>query len=315
MRIIKLFINCLILSTLLFLAPTSIAGKLYKWVDKEGNLHFTDSPASIPSEYRDQVDIGEFGEPEKRSADDTPAKRTVTPGKSGPGTNKKHQLHERHEIPFTAYEGMAKRIIVPVTLNDEVTANMALDTGAPGMIITPQLAERLGLFEGGEGMVVIMAGGIGGKTPAVRTIIDSVQIGGARDKFIPTTVVPLETKAFEGLIGMDFMSGYSINIEPKRRVVVFTEMPSDPNSPGGHDEEWWRAKFREFSSFRNEWNRYKENLDGIIRRSDYSDNSEMENIKEAIELAENQRMEADKLYFKLNSYATDYAVPMSWREY
>ncbi len=311
----KLFINCLILSTLLFLAPTSFAGKLYKWVDKEGNLHFTDSPASIPSEYKDQVDIGEFDEPEKRTADDTPAKRTITPKKSGSVTNKEETAYERHEIPFIAYEGMAKRIIVPVTINNEVTTNMALDTGAPGMIITPRLAEKLGLFEGGEGMVMIMAGGIGGRAPAVRTIIDSVQIGGARDKFKPTTVVPLETKAFDGLIGMDFMSGYSINIEPKRRVVVFTEMPSDPNSPGGHNEEWWRTKFREFSSVRSEWNRYKENLEEIIRGSAYSDNSEMENIKKALEFAEYQQEEADKLYFKLNSYATDHAVSMSWREY
>ncbi len=314
MRLIKLFIICLILSTLL-LPLTSSAGKLYKWVDKKGNIHFTDSPASIPSEYWDQVYIGEFGESEKKSADDTPARRTVTPGKSGSVTDKEEKPYEHHEIPFTAYEGMAKRIIVPVTINNEVTANMALDTGAPGMIITPQLAERLGLFEGGEGMVMIMAGGIGGNTPAIRTIIDSVQIGGARDKFIPTTVVPLETKAFEGLIGMDFMSGYSINIEPKRKVIVFTEMPSDPNSPGGHDEEWWRTKFREFSSVRNEWNRYKENLEGIIRRSDYSNNTEMENIKDALELAENQWIEADKLYFKLESYAIDNNVPMSWREY
>jgi predicted aspartyl protease len=311
----KLVISILTVSLVLFPSLTPFAGKLYKWVDRAGNLHFSDSPASIPSEYRDQVDVNEFWEPEQKTSDRNTSKMPVAPDTLESTGDRRENERERHEIPFTAYEGMAKRIIVPVKINDAVTANMALDTGAPGMIITPQLAERLGLFEGSEGMVMIMAGGIGGQTPAVRTIIDSIQIGGARDKFIPTTVVPIETNAFEGLIGMDFMSGYSINIEPKRKVVIFTRMPSDPNLPGGHNEEWWRAKFREFSSVRNEWNRYKENLEGIIRRSDYSDGSELGRVKEALEMAEYQQAEAEKLYFKLNSYAIDNAVPMSWREY
>ena len=48
----------------------------------------------------------------------------------------KKQQRSRYEIPFEAYEGAAKRIIISVTFNDSVTAPMMLDTGAPGMLIS-----------------------------------------------------------------------------------------------------------------------------------------------------------------------------------
>ncbi len=47
-------------------------------------------------------------------------------------------------IPFIAYEGTARRIIISVTFNDSVTAPMVLDTGATGMLISSKLAKNLG---------------------------------------------------------------------------------------------------------------------------------------------------------------------------
>lgn len=311
----KISIVILLLAVFLLVHLPLAGGKLYRWVDKEGNLHFTDSPASVPSEYRDQVDIDEFGEPEKPSYGNIPAQEILQRKRVIPPHMEEETRPARHEIPYIAFEGNAKRIIIAVTLNGNVSANMALDTGAPGMVITHHLAERLGLVEAGKGMVMITAGGIGGTAPAVRTIIDAIQIGDIRDTFIPTTVVPLDTAAFEGLIGMDFMSRYSMNIEPDRQVVIFSEMTPGINSPGGHDEGWWRTRFREFSSIRNEWKEYMEKLEKIIRESPDSGSPEMENVKKARAFAELQHREADKLFFKLNSYAIDHAVPMNWREY
>ncbi len=46
-----LFVICLI-----FLIPAiSLAGKLYKWVDKSGVVHVTDNPETIPEEHRDEI--------------------------------------------------------------------------------------------------------------------------------------------------------------------------------------------------------------------------------------------------------------------
>ena len=32
-------------------------GQIYKWMDRQGNIHFTDNPSHIPSEYRSDVDV------------------------------------------------------------------------------------------------------------------------------------------------------------------------------------------------------------------------------------------------------------------
>ena len=51
----------------------------YKWVDKEGVIHFTDDPTKIPSQYRNRVETEEREDSKKV---ETPAPASVTPQKS-----------------------------------------------------------------------------------------------------------------------------------------------------------------------------------------------------------------------------------------
>jgi len=41
---------------------TGYGGTVYKWVDKDGVVNFTDDYTQIPSQYRDQVQMEELGE-------------------------------------------------------------------------------------------------------------------------------------------------------------------------------------------------------------------------------------------------------------
>lgn len=54
MHTVKFFVVpvCLILLAV----PVSFAGKIYKWVDKNGVNHFTNNPTTIPHEYRSLVE-------------------------------------------------------------------------------------------------------------------------------------------------------------------------------------------------------------------------------------------------------------------
>ncbi len=221
----------------------------------------------------------------------------------------------RHEVKFEPYEGSAKRIIILVKFNDSVTARMIIDTGAPGMVISEKLAERLGVFESDEGTLLIQTGGIGGTVPAVRTIIDKVSIGKVWDRFVPTTVVEKSISgAFEGLIGMDFTSKYSMHVDSKRKVVIFDELPPDENAPGGRDEQWWRTTFREFNSYREAWMEYGEELDKKIRDNStgkISDTAELQKLRKA---AGWQYQQADKLLNRLDRYANEHFVPRYWRQ-
>jgi len=304
-----------IILSIVFLIPSNIfAGGFYKWVDENGTIHFSDSTSGIPKKYRQDVAQETFKKIEKPKSgseieikEGDPALETLSSL-----TDQGNPLEpKKYEVPYQAFEGNAKRIIIPVTFNGSVTAPMALDTGAPGLVISPRLAQKLDLLDTEETNLMVSAGGVGGSVPAVRTIMDSVQVGGAKDTFIPTTVIPSISGAFEGLVGMDFMSNYSISIDPLNNVLVLQEIPPGANSPGGHDETWWKSNFNSFGALRDIWQQYKEKLDSEIRDS----LGPSDRTKKLRNFATNQFKAADQLFEKLNRYAIQHAVPMSWRKY
>lgn len=209
-------------------------------------------------------------------------------------------------VPYNPYEGTARRIIIPVTFNGRVTAPMLLDTGAPGMHISYRLAEKLGVIDDDESSLWINMAGIGGSAPAIYTIIDRIQVGEAEDHFIPTTVSRSMSDYFDGLIGMDFMAGYSVRIDTRKHVVVFEELPSSPYMPAGHDETWWRITFLNFASMKSVWENQREYLNGLDNNSDM--------LRRMRKFADRQYREADTLYTRLRVYASENAVPLEWRK-
>ncbi|MDP2158169.1 MAG: retropepsin-like aspartic protease [Nitrospirota bacterium] len=254
-------------------------------------------------------DLDRYSKPSERSTQ--PEKQQVpAPITRNQGTTKNGQQSvNKIEIPYTAFEGSSRRVIIPVVLNGSITAKMALDTGSPGMIIFDRLANRLGIFEKDDGKLLTYSAGIGGEAPSVLTIVDSVQVGRAEDKFIPTYIVASLSNSFDGLIGMDFMANYSIRIDTARHVVVFEELPDRQNMPGGHDELWWRDNFRNFAVIRGQWKQFRESLNKITMERDPK---KLDGIKL---FADRQHREADRLFTKLNNYAITHSVPMHWRQY
>ncbi|OGW25417.1 MAG: hypothetical protein A2X59_04845 [Nitrospirae bacterium GWC2_42_7] len=213
-----------------------------------------------------------------------------------------------YTVPYIPFEGSARRIIIPVTINGSVTAKMAVDTGSPGMLIFDSLAKKLGIFESDDAKLLSYAGGIGGVVPAVLTIIDKVQVGELEDHFIPTTITPSISEAFEGLVGMDFMANFSVKIDTRKHVVVFEELPASANMPAGHDEVWWRSNFHNFAAMRSEWKNYRDSL----KPEYFTDPRKYNTLKE---FAYRQYKDADDLFNKLNGYAIRHSVPMRWRKY
>jgi hypothetical protein len=48
--------------------------QLYKWIDRQGNVHFTDNPSRIPTEYRANVEVEQVAPPNRlASPSDGPA--------------------------------------------------------------------------------------------------------------------------------------------------------------------------------------------------------------------------------------------------
>lgn len=279
----------------------AFAEEFVQWIDDSGTVHFTDSLENVPAKYRSHAKQEKYKEANvlRRSGAAMPPSR--------PGNRVLEKMLDTwseqpklntYEVPFEAYEGDAQRVIVSVTFNDLITVPMAIDTGAPGLIISPQVAKKLGLFGRDDGMVVTAAGGIGGTVPAVRTFLDKVQVGGAKDTFIPATITRSVSPSFEGLIGMVFMSKYSFKIDSARQVVIFEEVRSDPYAPGGRGERWWRGQFKELQALRAAWQKYASDPYKSHQQRDF---------------AGRQVTEAEKLLSKLERYASEYGVPQTWR--
>lgn len=212
-------------------------------------------------------------------------------------------------VTYKAFEGQAQRIIIPVRLNGRVTAAMALDTGAPGTILFTPLAERLGVLDEGSNRLMTTAAGIGGQTPAVLVILDSLSVDEARTEFVPATVTKPMTNAFEGLVGMDFLAGYSVHIDTQQHRLVLTELPRSSDRPAGHDEGWWRRTFTELEGQRTFWRQVHAALKDQVSHSLVSGDGSAELLRHA----ERQAREADLLASRLERYASANAVPREWR--
>jgi len=249
----------------------------------------------------------------KPSGENNPGKTNVLPA------NGVHlQKQKSFEVRYTGYGRNTRRVIITVRFNDSVDAPMLLDTGAYGTLISYELADKLRLFDKNNAGLKTRVGGIGGTTKAIVTIIDTVQVGNGRDSFLPVTVSEFRSGGqAEGLIGMDFMANHSVKVDAKRHVVVFEELPPQGVMPGGHDEEWWRNNFRQFAAMRSAYSDAKKNLIEIDKNNAHNPTenlSEVE-ISERKKYYDSQYIEAEKLFDKLNGYATRNSVPMNWREY
>jgi Aspartyl protease/Domain of unknown function (DUF4124) len=287
----------LALAALQLLAGRGLAQAAYSWTDPDGTRHWSDLP---PPKAETQS---------KAEAPPRPTPASAPVQKPAPA----EPVLRHVELPYVANEGHARRVIVQVRFNDRLTAPMALDTGAPGMVISFGLAQQLDLFSRDQGKLIVLAGGIGGQTPAIRTILDTVTIGGVVEKFVPVTITNKVSDAFEGLVGMDFMGEYSMTIDPARKLVLLQEQPSAEGSPGGHDESWWRHNFAEFREARDGWRRYQELVDRALADSQQAGGLTHEELLEERALAAFQVQEAETLVARLERYASTQAVPRHWR--
>ncbi|MFZ5861494.1 MAG: aspartyl protease family protein [Nitrospirota bacterium] len=302
-------------------APFIAAGAdIFTWTDERGTIHFSDSTSDVPARYRHSIKAKQFGPDDTSPPANAPAAPQLSDddeemappaGSQAPVA----QTRKRFEVPYQAYEGNAKRLLVSARFNDRVTARMILDTGAPRSLISMNVANDLGLLDDDQGQLVVAIGGIGGSTTAIRTVINSIQIGGARIEFVPVEISKSISDAFEGLIGMDFLGDYSMSVDPTKRLVIFEEVPDTTDRPGGRDETWWRNTFSEFAAYHNHWKQTFTTIEKELTQTSVTTARTRGDLERRRDLAKRQSQEAEKLMDRLHRFAREHAVPMHWRTY
>ncbi len=301
----RIFLAALVALTICF--PAS--GKIYRWVDENGQTHFSDSPfygaEEDPEEQEYQPESSSLNFTDERTSPAGASQSKVT-GRTAP----EQQTSGSISIPYWAKEGTANRVIIDITFNDSVTVPIMVDTGSPGLVLSNDLANRLGLFDEAGGQLMVIISGIGGQQAAVRTIIEKISIGGISEEFIPAHIVPEMADAYQGLIGMDILAGYRMTIDSARQRLLAEPLPKLENLPGGRDRSWWQATFREFSYYNNFWDEQVEMINWSNSPYSRLPSSQHQRLKKFIE---QQQTRAQALYRQLDRYARWQSVPRHWR--
>jgi clan AA aspartic protease (TIGR02281 family) len=284
----------------------SASADIYRWRDAQGKWHFSDSPQNVPAQLREKAreDQAISGNLNIMSA--SPTFQTEDPQKT---QDEETTSEESISIPFTAKEGLADRVIIDITFNNSITAPILVDTGSPGLVLSSDLASALGLIDpDGKNMLVLISG-IGGSKVAARAIVDKLSIGTITEKFVPAHIIPQQSTAYKGLIGMDILSQYSLTIDSAARRLIAHKRPPAENRPGGRSRSWWQKNFRELAYYMAFWREQAVLIDQ--HNSPYSRlTSSYEQVKSFIQT---QQDESRKLHDQLERYARSHSVPRHWR--
>ena len=189
----KLLLGALLVSFCLLAVGVS-AQEIYRWVGKNGRIHFTDNFPSIPQKYRDKV--------EKRRFRHNKATHHLT-GRSQPVSST-----QKFVVPFTRY---GNRIIVEGIVNGMGSMKFILDTGADLTLIPRSLVQQLGISL--DNSIAIPITGIGGTIVEPLVKIDSLTVGEAEVRNLDVLVNEEASLSGQGLLGGDFLGQFRVGID------------------------------------------------------------------------------------------------------
>ena len=123
------------------------------------------------------------------------------------------------------YSRLGPHIIVNALLNNLVKAELIVDTGASLVVISQQIADKLGLElkdkEKERILLVTLADGT--KVEAKAVLLKSIKVGEVEVENVPTAVLNREVTSEDGLLGMSFLEKFLVSIDPKENRLILEE--------------------------------------------------------------------------------------------
>jgi predicted aspartyl protease len=179
----------------------SAQSAIYRWIDAEGGVHFSQGVDSVPPRFRaGAVSIG-YDKPPEPSAPSTPTPQ--------PGTG---------QVRFIP----GQPIMVTARINDAGSAQLMLDTGATRTLINPSVLSALGVNSANAARAVLK--GVTGEAEVDAVKLDSIEIGGA--KYGPLIVLSHDTGfgplKVDGLLGRDYLDNFTVTIDNGAGLLTLT---------------------------------------------------------------------------------------------
>jgi hypothetical protein len=195
----------LTLGSVLLTSPVALA-QIYRWTDERGDTRYSQGIHSVPPQFRGgAVMMSPPGQP-AAPAPDVPDAAAVSPSAAGAA-----------RIPFTP----GQPIVVTARINGGGAAQLILDTGAQGTVISPTALAALGVSY--RNAVRGSIKGVTGDASVLAVRVESIEVEGAR--FGPLMVVSHDAglgSGRDGLLGRDFLDNFIVTIDSSARLVTLT---------------------------------------------------------------------------------------------
>jgi predicted aspartyl protease len=179
------------------LLVTSAAAQVYHWVDDQGVIHYTTGIESVPELYRAAARAMAV------SPAEAPAPGSVAAARAGTTT-----------IPFVA----GQPIVVAAQINGAGPVRLVLDTGADRTMVAPAALARLGIAAPSTHSAEVR--GVTGATQADVLLVESLEVGTARAGPLAIVAHDADLSEADGLLGRDFLSLFSVAIDPRASTVT-----------------------------------------------------------------------------------------------
>jgi clan AA aspartic protease (TIGR02281 family) len=184
---------------LFFLPTLSHPGDLFRWVDERGVVHFSDNLHNIPEKYR---------------AD---AKRMNVPESSRNQEGANPYEPNKAAIPFLKNGAV---MVVKATVNEKVSANFVVDTGASYTMISRATAKELDI-DLEKKLPTIPFQTVNGTIQAPLITLDSIELGGMRIRDLTAAVHDISSDPGSvGLLGLNFLNNFRMDIDMKGQILV-----------------------------------------------------------------------------------------------
>jgi clan AA aspartic protease (TIGR02281 family) len=123
----------------------------------------------------------------------------------------------------------SRHLVIEAMVNGKAHAFLVVDTGAPDITLTANMARKLGI-DLGSIRCVSESMFLNGKHKVGRVILDSVKMGDLEEKNIAADVMLEDDKEIDkalkgGLLGLSFLNRFNITLDRKNSTLIFKKIP------------------------------------------------------------------------------------------